>query len=532
MILSHQRRYAFIKNKKVAGTSMELFLSQFTGETDVITPIGEEPELIPVKLQPLFGREKRFQNYAGYFNHVSGAVVRDRIGHELWDAYFTFCFERPPISKLTSMFHFKTSDISEAGDPHADFMDMAYPNFSSDAFNYFDHGRVITSKIANFANLSNEMAEICEQIGVPFGGDLGFRSKGQHKKIQTAEFNLTDQVTQEIVDAYALEAELLPFMGIDQRHPSSPAALPWCMARAARENGRLSDAETHIKEALQRDPEFIPARREDALIDWRLDKRKRALSKIENVIADAPGRCRFIRDAANMNWSFGRHKKAKETIQFAINQSPKNPRLYAQLARWQAKNGAFEAAAATMTKSMEYLRTGTPAWMHGHIRNMAWQKEFGEVTRYISNQLVLHTEVEEFSIPDGRISYLKELDFKKVVAEEALKEGDLSLASTLLIDVRYVQHDGGLAFIPLVRAIAKIEDKTLAANIITQILDLQPTSPRLLAQLINVIRRTRSFDLTSKLSKLLSAHCPERTDLTDKLQALAALNRPRVVNNK
>jgi len=42
MIISHKNKFIFLKPKKVAGTSVEIFLSQFCGNNDVITQIGTE----------------------------------------------------------------------------------------------------------------------------------------------------------------------------------------------------------------------------------------------------------------------------------------------------------------------------------------------------------------------------------------------------------------------------------------------------------------------------------------------------------
>ena len=46
MILSHTRRFIFIKTRKVSGTSMEISLSKNCGGDDVITPISYEDELV------------------------------------------------------------------------------------------------------------------------------------------------------------------------------------------------------------------------------------------------------------------------------------------------------------------------------------------------------------------------------------------------------------------------------------------------------------------------------------------------------
>ena len=59
MILSHKNRFLFIKNTKVAGTSVEMALSSFCGENDIITPISVKDELERIEKYNSFCR-----NYA------------------------------------------------------------------------------------------------------------------------------------------------------------------------------------------------------------------------------------------------------------------------------------------------------------------------------------------------------------------------------------------------------------------------------------------------------------------------------------
>ena len=44
MIISHDYKFIFLKNRKTAGTSIEIALSKFCGPNDVITPISPEDE--------------------------------------------------------------------------------------------------------------------------------------------------------------------------------------------------------------------------------------------------------------------------------------------------------------------------------------------------------------------------------------------------------------------------------------------------------------------------------------------------------
>jgi len=45
MIISHKYQFIFLKTAKTAGTSIEIALSRFCGQDDIITPVSVEDEL-------------------------------------------------------------------------------------------------------------------------------------------------------------------------------------------------------------------------------------------------------------------------------------------------------------------------------------------------------------------------------------------------------------------------------------------------------------------------------------------------------
>jgi hypothetical protein len=45
MIISHEHKFILLKTRKTAGTSIEIALSRFCGDDDVITPIGRANKL-------------------------------------------------------------------------------------------------------------------------------------------------------------------------------------------------------------------------------------------------------------------------------------------------------------------------------------------------------------------------------------------------------------------------------------------------------------------------------------------------------
>ena len=114
MIISHQYKFIFIKTAKTAGTSIEIALSKFCGEKDIITPITSEDEIIRKELKyrgpqnylaPIseykikdFARLLLYRKKKGkYYNHISAREIIKHTGKAVWKNYYKFCFERNPF---------------------------------------------------------------------------------------------------------------------------------------------------------------------------------------------------------------------------------------------------------------------------------------------------------------------------------------------------------------------------------------------------------------------------------------------------
>ncbi len=126
MIVNHKYKFIFIKTRKTAGTSIEIALSQYCGDGDVITPITEEDERtrqelgfrgpqnyhVPSRsysksdLLTLLWNKRRKR----FFNHSSALFIRENIGQEIWNSYFKSCFERNPFDKAISRYYRATRE--------------------------------------------------------------------------------------------------------------------------------------------------------------------------------------------------------------------------------------------------------------------------------------------------------------------------------------------------------------------------------------------------------------------------------------
>lgn len=169
MIISHQYQFIFIKNGKTAGTSIEVFLSRMCSPTDVVTPIFPPVEThLP-------------RNHEGFYNRMTGAEIRERLGDPIWNRYFKFCVERNPWDKAISYYHMAnfraggTLSLDEflAGQEFP----VNYPRYTEPG----DSRKIIVDRVIDYGKLTAGLSEVFAKLGIPFNGSLGVRAKSEYR---------------------------------------------------------------------------------------------------------------------------------------------------------------------------------------------------------------------------------------------------------------------------------------------------------------------------------------------------------------
>lgn len=202
MIISHKYRFIFLKTAKTAGTSIEIALSRFCGEEDVITPITPQDEetrsrlgyrgpqnyTIPLhKYHPrdwaglLLGRKRR-----QFYNHCPAEVVKRFTAKSVWNEYYKFCFERNPWDRVISLYYFVHA--TEPRPSISAFIDSDRPRvLRSRGFEiYTINGQIVVDRVCPYENLEEELENICnERLGLPAKLTLprakgGFRTDRRH----------------------------------------------------------------------------------------------------------------------------------------------------------------------------------------------------------------------------------------------------------------------------------------------------------------------------------------------------------------
>ncbi len=207
MIISHKHKFIFIKTEKTAGTSVEIALSQFCGDEDIITPLVPKDEKIR---QEASGRSA--QNYlipkrkysarkwaklllkgksSKFYNHITAREVSQFVDEDIWNSYFKFCFERNPWDKVISWYYWRYK--AEPRPSISEFIQSGEARKVSAYSLYTINHEVVVDKVGLFENLAEELETISNQLQLPEKVVLpqtkgGFRKDRRHySDILTAE---------------------------------------------------------------------------------------------------------------------------------------------------------------------------------------------------------------------------------------------------------------------------------------------------------------------------------------------------------
>lgn len=187
MIISHSRRFIFVKSLKTAGTSLEAALSHACSGNDVVTPLGDYA----------FNRDEsgdwvhQAMNGDDHEQHDDAPTIRATLPPETWASYFKFSIARNPWDRALSYFFWDHRQNSTLAPPkrliHS--LGLPYDDFTpvKEKFAEFVRGRTLENNdrfyvagdgddcgdglcvdyVIRYEQLDEGSREVFSRIGVP-----------------------------------------------------------------------------------------------------------------------------------------------------------------------------------------------------------------------------------------------------------------------------------------------------------------------------------------------------------------------------
>jgi len=228
MIISHKYKFIFIKTNKTAGTSIEIALSKFCGEGDIITPVTPDDEVTRRNLGYL-GPQNYFAPFSDYhfgdfvrlvlhrdkkmrfYNHISAKRIRHLVGDSVWNNYYKFCVERNPWDRLVSLYYWRNK--VEPRPTISEFLESGVPKIlKTRGFEcYTIDGAVVVDNVCRFENLEEELERIRVRLGLPERIELPRAKSSSRKDRRSYRDILSEDQKETIRELFKEEIALLGY---------------------------------------------------------------------------------------------------------------------------------------------------------------------------------------------------------------------------------------------------------------------------------------------------------------------------------
>ncbi|MGH7885863.1 MAG: sulfotransferase family 2 domain-containing protein [Thermodesulfobacteriota bacterium] len=200
MIISHKYKFIFIKTRKTAGSSVQIYLSHLCDELDIFTPIDRPeqpyqprnykglfnplPELVKNTKSPkmIFKILGRFFTLKKFQSHIKAIDIKARISPEIWNSYYKFSIERNPWDKVLSYYYFAKQRYRRYNQNISfdDFLKTVELSFNYPKYTDINDN-IIVDRVIKYENLIDELREIFNKLDIPFNGSIGVNEKSHYR---------------------------------------------------------------------------------------------------------------------------------------------------------------------------------------------------------------------------------------------------------------------------------------------------------------------------------------------------------------
>lgn len=196
---------------------------------------------------------------------------------------------------------------------------------------------------------------------------------------------------------------------------------PLLLASAARELGRLDEAESALEEALARDPRLPEARRDLALVLAERGRTGEAIERLEALAADFPGRAEALTPLGVLYVQAGRGADGLETLLAAAQSDPTSFEAQHHLGALLSELGEFEQANRRLEAALR-VRPGDPGTLLEVCRLRSREERLEDARTSCAQAASAAPESAEAWFASGDVlHYLAEVESAEGAYREALR---------------------------------------------------------------------------------------------------------------
>jgi len=166
VLVSHRYKFIYLKNYKVAGTSVESFFGQFC--VDPSEPYSfEEKTDEKVSSYGIIGT--RMVARKKWFNHKHAKEIKKDIGEEIFSSYLKFCVVRNPYDLMVSSYFWDLhlNDQTTSAYDFKTYCSQYHPYYNrSNVSRILLDGTPVCDVYLRYEKLKEDIASICKKLEI------------------------------------------------------------------------------------------------------------------------------------------------------------------------------------------------------------------------------------------------------------------------------------------------------------------------------------------------------------------------------
>ena len=156
VLVSHKYKFIYIKNRKVAGTSIESFFGKYcqcpNKEYHYNHKINESIDEFGIIGSRLNGGK------GIWFNHKPAKLIKKDLGDDIFNQYIKFCVIRNPYDKMVSRYFYDKSEEK--------FENFVKHKNVSNIDIHSINGNSVCDYYIRYENLEEGIIELCKKLGI------------------------------------------------------------------------------------------------------------------------------------------------------------------------------------------------------------------------------------------------------------------------------------------------------------------------------------------------------------------------------
>jgi hypothetical protein len=156
VLVSHRYKFIYIKNIKVAGTSVESFFEKFCVDPSKKYYFNHKANENISKYGIIGARLGGTGNK--WRSHKPASNIKKDLGQQMFNKYFKFCVIRNPYDKMVSWYFWKKSKLS--------FKNFCKNNNCNNMKIHTINNTPVCDFYIRFENLQEDIINICKKLGI------------------------------------------------------------------------------------------------------------------------------------------------------------------------------------------------------------------------------------------------------------------------------------------------------------------------------------------------------------------------------